>query len=204
MAVVIDDLPLQAEALGLATLGDLLSHVRRGNRLVVNLLIDGCEPDLAHIRTLRGSPLAGRVIYVETSDPADMARQALDSIQRQLFEAQRLSATAVELLRSNQIRRALEQLGGCFSVWHNAQDAVQKVSQLLRLDLSRAPAGGRSLQDLLTTLADQLRSLKQALENRDYVALIDGLEYEARPTIEQYAAAIAELKSTLTPTRRAA
>ena len=53
MSVTIDHEMLAVESLGLNTVGQVLSHVSRGNRLVVNLLIDGAQPDLALIGEIR-------------------------------------------------------------------------------------------------------------------------------------------------------
>lgn len=204
MPVTVDDRPLQTEPLGLNTVGELLAHLQRDNRLVVHMLIDGSEPDLAHLRTLQRRPLAGHTLFVETSDRADMAQEALGAVEIQLGEGQRLTNAAVEFLRTNNVPRALEKLSGCFGIWHNAQDSVQKVAQLLRLDLSGVVTNGRPLTELLNEFASQLRTLKGALESRDYVSLIDTLEYETRPTMEQYLAAISALRAGLRPTRRAA
>jgi hypothetical protein len=114
-----------------------------------------------------------------------------------------LTGGAVEFLRVNQVPRALEKLSGCFGIWHNAQDSVRKVAQLLRLDLSQTITAGRPITDLLADFARQLQMLRSALENRDYVSLIDTLEYETKPTMELYASAIATLRGGLN-TRRAA
>src|SRR5438046_1443699 len=57
MSVTIDHETLAVESLGLNTVGQVLTHVSRGNRLVVNLLIDGQQPDLALITQIRQSKL---------------------------------------------------------------------------------------------------------------------------------------------------
>ena len=40
MSVMVDHERLEVEALGLRTVGQVLSHLQKDNRLVVNLLID--------------------------------------------------------------------------------------------------------------------------------------------------------------------
>jgi hypothetical protein len=203
MPVMVDDRPLATEPLGLNTVGELLAHLQRDNRLVVHMLIDGSEPDLQHLRALQRRPLAGHTLFVETSDRADMAAEALGAVEIQLAEALRLTSAAVEFLRANNVPRALEKLSGCFGIWHNAQDSVRKVAQRLRLDLAQTFSAGKPITDLLADFARQLQMLRSALENRDYVSLIDTLEYETKPTMELYASAIATLRGGLN-TRRAA
>src|SRR5687768_1685856 len=44
MSVIVDQQPLAAETLGLTTVGQVLAHLKRDNRLIVHVLIDGKEP----------------------------------------------------------------------------------------------------------------------------------------------------------------
>src|SRR5437773_6829111 len=46
MPVTVDHQPLSTETLGLQTVGQVLAHLQQQDRLVVNVLIDGQEPDL--------------------------------------------------------------------------------------------------------------------------------------------------------------
>ena len=47
MSVTVDDELLPADEMGLQTVGQVLAHLQKENRLVVQVLIDGHEPDLA-------------------------------------------------------------------------------------------------------------------------------------------------------------
>ena len=70
MSVTVDDVSIPAEKLGLRTVGQLLSHLQRDNRLIVHVLIDGEEPDLARLPALRQSLLNGHTLFIETTEPA--------------------------------------------------------------------------------------------------------------------------------------
>src|SRR6185436_18719089 len=103
MSVTVDDRELAAESLGLKTVGQVLSHLKKKqNRLVVHVKIDGEEPDLKRIKTIKKYPLAGHTILIETADPRDMARQFLDEVDAQLTEADRLKSESARLLGNNQ------------------------------------------------------------------------------------------------------
>jgi hypothetical protein len=47
MSVTVDHQPLATETLGLKTVGQVLAHLQRQDRLVVHVLIDGQEPNLS-------------------------------------------------------------------------------------------------------------------------------------------------------------
>ena len=186
MSVTIDQESLETERLGFNTVGQVLAHVQRENRLVTNLLIDGREPDLDRMGLVRQSPVLGHTIYIETAEPREMAIQVLGEIESQLEEADRLRSSAIDLLYRNQPNRAMEKLSGCFSTWHIAQESVLKTAQLLRIDLERMQVGGEPLFRVLNAFAEQLRQIRTALEQRDFVTLIDVLTYEATQTSERW------------------
>lgn len=192
----------EIERMGLCTVGQVLSHVQKDNRLVVNLLVDGLPPDLTRLSHLRAKPLAGHTLFIETAEPRQMALEVLDEVGAQLDEADRLKADAVELLHRNAAAAAMEKLSGCFGTWHNAQESVLKTAQLLRLDLETIQVGMRSLTELLQDFTEQLRQIKSALMDRDFVTLGDILTYETTQTTTQWQMALNAIKAIITGERR--
>ena len=91
----------------------------------------------------------------------------------------------------------MEKLSGCFTTWQHAQESVLKTAQILRLDLSTLIVDGLSLTDLLAEFTAQLRDIKSALENRDFVHLNDILRYEATLTSQQWRTALQALKELI-------
>src|SRR5688572_1120326 len=186
MSVTVDHEQLEVERLGLRTIGQVLSHLQRENRLVVNLLIDGREPDLDRLGEVRQSPINGHTVYIETTEPREMAMEVLDEVEVQLREADRLKGEAVDLLQRNGgATKAMERLSGCFTTWHHAQEAVAKTAQLLRLDLAAVRVGEQSLAEMMDEFGGQLRQIKDALEARDFVTLGDVLSYDMTQTCAQ-------------------
>ncbi len=200
MSVTVDHRPLAAENLGLKTLGQVLAHLQKdSDRLVVHVLIDGEEPDLAHLGKVKQASVSGHTVFIETADPRQMAVEVLDEVASQLDEADRLKTEAAELLQKNQNGPAMERLSGCFTTWQHAQESVLKTAQLLRIDLSLVRAGTRTLAELFTEFSRQLKQSRMSLENRDFVTLGDILLYETTETSAQWRNAIAALKATIRP-----
>lgn len=197
MSIIVDQEPLAADVLGLKTVGQVLSHIQRDNRLVVQLLIDGLQPDLDHITSLKQSLLGDRTLYIETANPHEMALEVLTEVESQLSEADRLKSEASDLLQQNQHVRAMEKLGGCFTTWQHAQESVLKTAQLLRIDLQSIRLDRGTLTDLCEEFTTQLRQIKAALEARDFVSLTDILLYETTETTGQWRQAIQSLRTTI-------
>ena len=197
MSVTVDDKPLAAEQLGLQTVGQLLAHIQKDNRLVVHLLIDGEEPSAGKLPALRSTTLAGHTLYIETAEPRRMALDVLSEIESHLKDTDQLRNECVELLRANNTLKALEKLRGCFSTWQHAQESILKVAQLLRMDLSRIFADGRPFTEVLNEFTQQLKLIKKSLEHRDFVSLIDTLVYETTEASAHWAAAIRSMRSAI-------
>src|SRR5689334_22882616 len=191
MSVTVDNQPLAAETLGLRTVGQVLSHLKKDRtRLIVHVLIDGKEPDLRRIRTVRKFPLSSHTVFIETADPKQMARQFLDEVEAQLTEADRLKSESSRLLAGNQYAPAMEKLGGCFKTWQAAQDSLLKTAQLLRVDPESIKVHGRALTELLADFTLHLRQIRVALEGRDFVTLGDLLANKMTRAVQQWRDAI--------------
>ena len=134
MSVTIDHEPLAVRELGLQTVGQVLAHVARDNRLVVQVLIDGQEPDIDQIGTVRATPIDGRTIFIETANSAELAINVLDEVVDQLTVAEQSKQTAADLLQQGQTSKALCELGICIRAWQHAQQSIVKVLELLRVD----------------------------------------------------------------------
>ncbi len=197
MSVTVDREQLAAEQLGLHTVGEVLTHVQRENRLVVNLLIDGLEPDLSKVDGVRKSLLLGHTVYIETVEPRQMALDVLYEVEQQLLEAERLKTEAVELLGRNNPMGAMQRLSGCFSTWQHAQESVRKTAQLLRVDLAKVRVEECSLHDFVAEFAGQLREIRSSLEMRDFVTLSDTLTYEMSRSTLRWIAALDAVRSTI-------
>jgi len=194
MSVTVDRQPIAPEEMGLQTLGQLIAHLQKDNRLVVHVLVDGEEPDLSRMGSVRKIALDQHTLFVETANPRELAVQALSEVDAQLDEVERLRAEASDLIVKSQNQKAMEKLSGCFSTWQNAQESVLKTAQLLRIDLATVRSQGQPLTDVIAQFADQLRQIKSALENRDFVLLNDILTYEAAQTTANWRAALHALR----------
>jgi hypothetical protein len=198
MSVTVDERELATESLGLKTVGQVLSHLKRKqNRLIVHVKIDGEEPDLKRIKTIKKFPLMGHRILIETADPRDMARQFLDEVDAQLTEADRLKSESARLLGNNQYAPAMEKLGGCFKTWQHAQESLIKTAQLLRIDPQRIKVGGRALTDLLSDFTTHLRLMRTALDGRDFNALADLLAHKMSRAVEQWRDAVRSFRGVI-------
>jgi hypothetical protein len=200
MSVTVDQEPLAVEEMGLNTVGQVLAHLRSDNRLVVNLLIDGEKPDLDRISQIRQSLVLGKTVFIETVHPSEMALQVLAGIETQLGAAEQSKSEAADLLAHNQVAKAMEKLSSCFSTWNNARESIVKIAQLLRIDLEKLSVCSQSLVSVLAEFTAQLRQIKEALVDRDFVSLSDVLLYETSHTNQRWQAVLAAMRGVISST----
>jgi hypothetical protein len=160
MSVTVDDRPLATDNLGLKTVGQVLSHLKK-DQTVCRPRPDrrqraGPQP-LPHDQEV---PARSHTVFIETADPKDVARQFLDEVEAQLTEADRLKKESTRLLRRNQYAPAMEKLGGCFKTWQHAQESLLKTAQLLRVDPESIKVHGRALTDLIAEFTHHVRQIR--------------------------------------------
>ena len=197
MSVTVDDEPLAADSLGFATVGDVLAHLRARNRLVVHVLIDGREPDLGRLESLREQQLGGHAVFIETIEPQRIASDVFDQVESLLTDADELRTQAVDHLQAGEHADALKKLGTCFTTWNHTQESIEKIARLLKIDLDRIVLDQGTLQVFLATFTTQLNDIRTALESRDYSHLGDILAYEAHDAGDKWRQAIGAMRATL-------
>ena len=190
MSVTIDHEPLAVRELGLQTVGQVLAHVARDNRLVVQVLIDGQEPDIDQIGSVRSTPIDGRTIFIETANSGELAKSVLDEVVAQVSAAEQSKQQAADLLQQNQTSKAMCELGVCLRAWQHAQQCIVKVLELLRVDPGDVVVGKVPLAQCLANFSLQLRAIKASLEQRDFVSLSDTLQYETSDTTQSWLSCI--------------
>jgi hypothetical protein len=165
--------------------------------LVVNLLIDGKRPDLSGMSQIRKSSVLGRTLFIETARPKEMALEVMDEVEKQLLNADGFKSDAADLLQRNQVTKAMEKLGVCFTTWQAAQESVVKMGQLLRIDLGSLVVEGQSLAEIMSEFTAQLRQIKETLVDRDFVLLSDILLYETTESSRKWGAVLEAMRAVI-------
>jgi hypothetical protein len=190
MSVIVNHEPFDTDALGLATLGDVIGHFQASNTFITQILVDGQQPNMDDFDSTAASPVDMHTIFITTGDPRQLARETLDDVHALLGNADEQRRQTADLLGAGDQQNAMRYLGDCFSAWHVAHESVIKTVQLLQLDLEQIQVGDRRLLDVLSEFSTHLRQVKDALQQHDYVTLNDILTYEMTDTTPTWTATI--------------
>lgn len=193
MPVLVDEKPLDVVSLNLRTVGEVLAHVQRDGRMAVELRWDGVPPDLTIPQAVHARDIGSHQLEVITADPRELALDALAAMEQALGDADTARTSATDLLQRNDTAGAMAKLSSCLTTWHQAQQCIQQSARLLKIDLSSIDVDGLPLQTMLEQFSEQLRQIKDALRNQDYVTLSDILTYELDRVSDQWRSALASL-----------
>ena len=197
MSITVDHEPFDFRELGLQSIGQVLAHLQKEQRLVTQVLIDGEEAT----NGFRQMPVEGRTIFIETSDPRGLALEVLDETASRIQQSETMKSEAAELLQRNQTNKAFEKLSSCIRAWHDGQDALLKTAELLRVDLTILTVDDQPFEELLTDFTQDLKLIRAALDQRDFVLLGDVLLYETADMTTKWLAAINALRDTICAAR---
>jgi hypothetical protein len=87
---------------------------------------------------------------------------------------------------SGQAANASEALNSVAQAWRNCLDVLTQGSRVMNEDLTQYILDGKTVLQHVTALSTALNSLRDALENRDYVLLNDVAQYEFAPMGEAW------------------
>jgi len=165
-----------------ASLESLIEHLRGtclGERIVITVSWNG--------RDLTGSDLTDRLgvapsgddqIDLESAQPTEVCALALREVGDQLRVATDALPEIAAGFHAGGAESALGGLSSMLGVWANCQRTLGDASRLLGRDLGEEEFQGERLTTHLEAVANVLRSVREAVQNRDYVLLADLIEYE--------------------------
>jgi hypothetical protein len=184
------------------TLEELSESIRGGavprNRLVVSIQGDGRDllaQDLDE--ALRRPAIEYDRLDFLTEATSTVAVEALETAEQMFAESAAGRSQTANLFTQGHIDEALQLLGPCIGTWQRAFDAVAQVLTLTGLELDVVESDGVRLTEMVQAWTDQLRQIKEAFENKDFVLIADLLEYEFGPTTDRWSGYISCISETI-------
>jgi hypothetical protein len=200
MDVYLNDQPVTDPIAPEATVNDVLTAVREANpaMLIARLRRDGVEVAPERLEAVlaerMGAP--GR-LDVELEGPMALGARLAGEVAELLEQSRQRRVEIAEAVAAGKQARAMERLTETFNAWNTAEQALQKIAQLVGLDLDHPVAEGVVPAELIEQLRDHLRQVKQALQIRDYVAVADLVEHRQAPIIDGWQQMLVSLQQKM-------
>jgi F420-dependent methylenetetrahydromethanopterin dehydrogenase len=184
------------------TVGEVLDKVRESlagsGRMIVGIVCDGQILDPEEITgVLKEHVDRYAEIDFQTAIPAELARTGLEASREFLADIEQTSVEVVDHLHQSQVQEARPKIADMFEKLGNAFRGLQGTFQLLGLDPESIELSSGDAKKFMLGLGGTLRQVRDALENQDYVAFADLLEYELAPALKEWQELIDHLLETL-------
>ena len=166
--------------------------------MVVGIVCDGdlvVPDDLEKVLPKKAVEFSS--IDFQSAEPRDLARNSLEVCKIGINGVETNMAEIVEDLQKSQVTVAMGRMGPMFGRLNETYRGLNGVLQLMRIDPESVELSKGTAASLMNGMVDQLREIKETLENQDYVRLADLFEYELRPMLEDWRQLIANLTESL-------
>jgi hypothetical protein len=191
MQVFVDDIPMTDVEAGNKTVGELIDtlreHLQTDDRLVVQIECDGQTVSEDSLNsTLGRSARDFQRLDFQTQPTVDLARSALETIADILAQTDEGRAQTVEHLTTGNTPDAMKALGPCIKAWQRGFEGLIQVAALRNVSLDEPCVDGRTILAHIQEWSEQLKQIKGALEDQDFVLLTDILQYEFESTTDRW------------------
>ncbi len=186
MAIYLDDEPFHFVGGNLGAVLDAANkRVQKEGRVIVEVHVGERALVGEALRAARDESFHQHEVKLISADPSELALSTLRQVRDLLTEAHEGFGAAAEAFQTDDGATGMSRLGKAMDIWHQLPTAILHSASLLNINLDQMP-DELSLNDASNALADQLRQLREHVQNNDTVALADSLAYEWPKTAERW------------------
>lgn len=182
----LDGKPLSTDGIEAdAKIGTLVERAKTALRendndsILLEVICDGDPIDAARLE----ETLTERVSRFSRFDFVSANRRAvvvesLTASKVSIGDTFELVREAAEQLNAGSVAPGMQRLIDCVEIWSQAHEAMISSGNLLELDLEKLVIADKHVFEWLREPATKLREIRDAIESRDHVMLVDILRYE--------------------------
>lgn len=173
-----------------------------GDSILLEVICDGEAIEAAHLEATLAEPLSryGRLEFVSGSRRTVVV-ESLVASRQSIGDTFELVREAADQLNAGSVAGGMQRLIDCVEIWSQAHEAMISSGHLLELDLEELVIADKHVFEWLKEPAVKLREIRDAIESRDHVNLVDILRYEMdeflqgwEKMLEAYAAYVSGLE----------
>ena len=182
--VTLDGKPLAVDGIDAdATVSTLVERAKTTlvdtDAILLEIICDGQSLDASNLETTLSEPVSSYTRFEFVSgDRRSVVVESLIASKRSIADTCDLVREAAEQLNAGSIASGMQRLVDCVEIWSQAHEAMISSGHLLNLDLENLVIDDKRLLEWLKEPATKLREIRDAIEARDHVNLVDILRYE--------------------------
>lgn len=201
MRVLIDEqlTDVRAETVGEA-ISKAVQRAEQEGRLIVDVNVDGESWSDEQLSSPEGSGTKADEVRLQSAEPTELVAGTFANAAEALLQAEDFQKDAAEKIQTGQTTEAMQQLKEAISIWMSVRQAIDQGSQLMDLNLDEIVVDDVPIKDSIEQLNEQLRLLRDALNDGDLVGVSDTLLYEQPETVRRWRSILTDLQQRVQET----
>lgn len=187
MRIILDDHELDSISGGAA---EALSAVRdvceAQGRIITDVFLDDRHLDGADFNALAETNPPGSVLRCQSTDPHNLVVETFEYVGDALDQVSSLHESIAAHFQTGDMAEGLNELKEALTLWNSVRQGVEQGCMLVHLDVEALRLETAQVDQALTSLAERLDAIRNAVSNQDWSALSDTLGYEMQPVVEDW------------------
>ena len=187
MRIILDDHELDSVNGGAA---DALAVARDAceaqGRLITDVFLDDHHLDGVGLDSLAETNPAGSVLRCQSTDPLNLVAETFDYVCDALDQAGSLHESISAQFQAGNMAEGINQLKEALALWSSVRQGVEQGCMLVHLDIDELRVEAVQVDQALSSLAQRLEDIREAVSNQDWSALSDTFGYEMEPVVEDW------------------
>lgn len=187
MPVFVDDKPVDLAGVNLAAmLESARGRLRDSGRVVVDVRLDGVALDGEELDRRMDEFVGDGELCLHTADPRDLSRSTLEMLLAQFDEVACNQKEIADLINRDELSEAMTRFADVMEKWRQSQEAIRNAAGLVEIDLGGLDVEGGTAIRVIEQVIERLKTMRDAIEARDFVGLADVLSYEGPDLVERW------------------
>ncbi|MCC6906554.1 MAG: hypothetical protein IT430_01305 [Phycisphaerales bacterium] len=187
MRIILDDHELPAIAGGAA---EALAAVRIAceaqERIITDVFLDDRRLSAPDLQAVQSDNPSGEVLRCTSTTALNLVADTLECVADALNQLRGAHQSIAEKFQASQMAEALGELKDALALWNSVRQGVDYGCTLIRLDIEKLRTQATEVDAALTSLADRLTDIRDALAGEDWSRVSDTIGYEMGPVVDHW------------------
>lgn len=161
-------------------------------RMIIEVIVDGTPLTDDELSSLQEQQRSASSIELTSANVNTLVAEVFAEAEESLGQAEAIQNEAAELLQTGAQTEGMAKLSEAVTIWQTAQRAL--MLGIEAMDGGTSEMKGKSFDDAVTQLRQQLDSICESLRQRDMIALSDALMYELPDCVTRWRGMLTALR----------
>lgn len=187
MRIILDDHELESVSGGAAeALATVRDACEAQGRLITDVFLDDRHLDRSGLDSLADTNPPGSELRCQSADPLNLVAETFEYVCDALDQVGSLHESISAHFQAGHMPEGINELKEALTLWDSVRQGVEQGCMLVHLDVEQMRGETAPVDQALSSLAQRLDEIREAVSNQDWSALADTLGYEMKPVVDDW------------------